>query len=49
MQGIRVELSGEFKRARAVRAGDRLTVDDSSSGAAFTLPRLGDYELVVLE
>jgi hypothetical protein len=45
MRDIRVEVTGAFRSARAVRLGRALPV----TGNAFVLPSLSDYELVVLE
>ena len=44
MRDIRVGVQGAFRTARALRLGRSLEVDKG-----FTLPQLGDYELIVLE
>lgn len=46
---IRIEVAGEFASARAQKAGAGLAVRRSRGRTSFTLPRLEDYELVVLE
>ncbi|MCW5965629.1 MAG: beta-galactosidase [Bryobacterales bacterium] len=46
---IQVELPGTFRTARALRAATPVRLTTSGTGVRFTLPRLGDYELVVLE
>ncbi|MBI3279511.1 MAG: hypothetical protein HYZ57_06685 [Acidobacteria bacterium] len=49
MRDVRVELRGRFSRARAVRGGQTLAAAASGEYTAFTVPVVGDYELVVLE
>jgi hypothetical protein len=50
MRDIRVELQGEFKSATAVSLDQKLplTVGDHAA-KTFVLPRVGEYEVVVLE
>jgi len=45
MSDIRVEVAGAFRKATAVRTPAVLPV----RGSSVTLPRLADYELIVLE
>ncbi|MEO7346284.1 MAG: alpha-amylase family protein [Opitutaceae bacterium] len=52
MRDIAVELdaaAGNFTRARAMKLGESLRFRTASGRRAFTLPRLGAYEVVVLE
>jgi hypothetical protein len=49
MTGIRVEVAGEFRSARAIRAAAKLEVRVNGGYSGFTIPRLSDYELVVME
>lgn len=49
MREIEVSLDESFARARAVKSGAVLTVVSKDRRSSFTLPRLGDYEVVVLE
>jgi hypothetical protein len=49
MRGIAVDLDAPFARARAMLLGQDLPVTRSGTSGRFTLPRLGSYEVVVLE
>jgi hypothetical protein len=49
MRGIEVRVAGAFSSARPLRSGGKLAVKRDGRYTAFTLPRLGDYELIVLE
>jgi hypothetical protein len=49
MRDLEVDFAGEFARARAVGLGETLAVARSGGRSRFTLPRLGAYEVVVLE
>jgi hypothetical protein len=49
MRDVEVELAEGFDRARAVASGEALRVVRSGAYGRFTLPRLGAYEVVVLE
>jgi hypothetical protein len=50
MRDVRVELADSFKTATAVRLNQTLTVTAANDGkTTFTLPRVGEYEVVVLE
>ena len=50
MRDIRVELAGTFDNATAIRLDQKLPVTARGNGtSAFTLPRVGEYEVVVLE
>lgn len=49
MDGIRVRVRGSFRSARSVRAPARLTLAASGGMSEFTIARLRDYEVVVLE
>jgi hypothetical protein len=46
---IRVDVAGAFKHARTVHSVGKLPVTVSGGRTSFTVPRLSDYELVVLE
>ena len=49
MRDIRVELAGTFSTATAIRLDQKLSVTASGNGiTAFTVPRIGGYEVVVL-
>ncbi len=48
MTGIRVEVTGAVARAKIVRTGEELAVTREGAYSQFTLPTLGDYELVEL-
>jgi hypothetical protein len=49
MRDIRVELAGQFRSARSVRLGQDLSVERKGRYTGFLLPKLEDYDLVVLE
>ncbi len=49
MRDIRVELVGNFRQARTVRSKGSVSLTRAGGRTAFTVPRLTDYELVVLE
>jgi hypothetical protein len=49
MRDIAVDLAEDFTRARATALGEALAVTRSGARGRFTLPRLGAYEVVVLE
>jgi hypothetical protein len=49
MDSIRVSLAGTFKIAKTERSPATLTVHLSGGRTEFTVPRLFDYEIVVLE
>lgn len=49
MTGIEVRVEGAFTSARAQRAPARLPVKTAAGYSTFTVPRLADYELIVLE
>jgi len=49
MEAIRVRIAGEFRSAKTVRAPGSLPVRAGGGYTEFTIPRLSDYELVVLE
>jgi hypothetical protein len=49
MSRIRVQVAGTFRSARAIRASQRLEVQVNGGYSEFTIPRLSDYELVVIE
>jgi hypothetical protein len=49
MDGIRVQVAGRFSSANTVRSPGTLPVRASQGYSEFTVPRLADYELVVLE
>ena len=49
MRDIPVQLAGEFTRARAMVAGESLPITREGRYGRVTLPRLGPYEVVVLD
>lgn len=49
MVGIRVELEGHFKTARTLRSPGSLAVKSLNGYSEFTIPRLSDYEVIVLD
>ncbi len=48
METIHVRIAGEFHSARTVRSPAALPVQPAAGFTEFTIPRLNDYELVVL-
>jgi hypothetical protein len=48
MTDIRIEIAGRFKEAVSVRSPAHLPVHFENGYSSFTLPRLTDYELIVL-
>jgi hypothetical protein len=49
MDAIRVRVAGTFHSAKTVRSPGALAVRAAQGYTEFTVPRLSDYELVVLE
>jgi hypothetical protein len=49
MQAIRIQLAGSFRSAKTIRAPGSLTIQVNQGYTEFTIPRLADYEMVVLE
>jgi hypothetical protein len=49
MDGIRVEVAGRWNRAKALRAGVPVEVRDNAGYTSLVVPRLTDYEAVILE
>jgi hypothetical protein len=49
MTDIRLDLEGAYKNARSTRRAGALKVVSAKGRTALTLPRLDDYELIVLE
>ena len=49
MREIGIDLAGDVARAQAMVSGETLAVTRSGGRSRFTLPRLGAYEVVVLE
>jgi hypothetical protein len=49
MQNIHVEVSGEFRTATVAGTGEKLRLTRRNGRTAFSLPRLGAYEVVVLD
>jgi hypothetical protein len=49
MRDVAVDLAGDFARARAMVLGETLALTRAGGRGRFTLPRLGAYEVVVLE
>jgi hypothetical protein len=48
MTGIHIQIAGRFKHATSVRTRGDLPVHAEGDYSSFTLPRLTDYELIVL-
>ena len=48
MSGIRVQVKGSFRTARAVYAGTNLRISQSGGYSEFNVPPLGEYELIDL-
>jgi hypothetical protein len=50
MRDIRVDLASTLPTATAIRLNQKLEVTSQDNGrSVFTLPRVGEYEVVVLE
>lgn len=49
MSDIQIQIAGAFKTAKTLRAPGSLAVKIDKGYTEFTIPRLSDYELVVLE
>ncbi len=49
MRDVRVEVAGNFKAARSVKQSRALELERGSGTVGFTLERLADYDVVVLE
>jgi hypothetical protein len=49
MSQIHIQVAGSYKSAKSVRAPESLPVRVSGGYTEITLPRLSDYELLVLE
>jgi hypothetical protein len=49
MSDIQIQVAGVFKTANTLRAPGSLAVKIDKGYTEFTIPRLSDYELVVLE
>jgi hypothetical protein len=50
MRDVRVELRGRFSTATAVKLDQKLPVTTADNGTTtFTLPKVEEYEVVVLE
>ena len=49
MEAIRIQVAGRFSSAKTVRSPGTLAVEVTQGYSEFTVPRLSDYELVVLE
>jgi hypothetical protein len=49
LRDIRIALPGEVRRVRAVALGAALPISVNGSRRSFTLPRLGAYEVLVVE
>jgi len=48
MTDIHVEIAGHFRSARTLRSPGEIRIQARDGYATFTVPRLRDYELVVL-
>ena len=48
MTDIHIEIAGHFKEATSLRTSRQLPVHFEGGYSSFTLPRLTDYELIVL-
>ena len=49
LRGIRVDIAGKFQKAKTVRIPHAITTRIRAGRTEFDVPRLDDYELVVLE
>jgi hypothetical protein len=49
MSEIRVRVAGNFRTAKGIRSPGELPVRTDGGYSELTVPRLADYELVVLE
>ncbi len=49
MRDIDIDLAGTFQTARSIRHAADLTIEHSNSRGHFRIPRLDNYELIVLE
>lgn len=49
MEAIQIQVTGTYRSARMVRAGKATTVHAAQGTTELTVPRLLDYELIVLE
>lgn len=49
MQPISIAVEGKFSAARALRSGQTLKARHSEGYSRFQLPRLNDYEVLVME
>jgi hypothetical protein len=49
MDEIHIRVAGSFHSAKAVRSSGTLTVQAANGYSEFALPRLSDYELIILE
>jgi hypothetical protein len=49
MQGIDVQVEGEWRRVEAIRRPAALAVQVRGGRTRFTIPLLSDYELITLE
>jgi hypothetical protein len=49
MDAIHIHVAGSFHSAKTVRSSGALTVQAANGYSEFALPRLSDYELIVLE
>jgi hypothetical protein len=49
MNQIHIQVAGSYKNAKAVRAQESLPVRMTGGYTELTLPRLSDYELLVLQ
>jgi hypothetical protein len=48
MNNIRVRMAGTFNHARTLRTPANLSVKVSGGYSEFTIPRISDYEMVVV-
>jgi hypothetical protein len=49
MDAIRVRVAGNFRSAKSIRSPGTLGLRTAEGYTEFTVPRLSDYELIVLE
>ncbi len=49
MQNIRLEIKGTYKRARAIKQNKRLKIRTHGNYSSILLPRLAEYEVIILE
>ncbi len=49
MRDIKLDLAGDFSQARSIKLNQKITVTKSGGRSRFSLPALGDYDVLVLD